>query len=143
MKESPYRSFLVGVALVLACGSTVPLRAADTFNWNTNRSQVTADVKSGKLLEVLEKIAAATGWRVFVEPETIHTVSAKFSNLAPGEALHLLLGDVNFALLPGTNASARLYVFRTSRERATQSVEPVKAQVAQEGPKAIANELIV
>lgn len=143
MRQSAYRSFLLGLALAFACVGSGPLRGADTFNWNTNRSQVTADIKSGKLLELLEKIATATGWRVFVEPETIHTVSAKFKNLAPGEALHLLLGDVNFALVPGTNASPRLFVFRTSPERATQSVEPVKERAAPEASKPIPNELIV
>src|SRR6516225_4406180 len=71
-----------------------PLKAADTLNWQTN--SVSADIKSTDLTTVLEKIAAATGWHVFVEPETLHTVSTKFKNLSPGEALHKLLGDVNF-----------------------------------------------
>jgi hypothetical protein len=136
--------FLTGVLSVLGilcCGPE--LRGADTFNWNTNRNQVSADIKSGKLLDLLEKIALATGWRVFVEPETTRTISAKFNNLAPGEALHLLLGDVNFALVPGTNATARLFVFRTSQQRATLAVEPSKALASREGSNVIPNELIV
>ena len=119
------------------------LCAADTFDWNTNRNRVSADIKSGKLVDLLEKVAASTGWRVFVEPETIHTVSAKFKEVAPGDALHLLLGDVNFALVPGTNATARLFVFRTSQDRATQSIEPVKARAGRQDAKPIPNELIV
>ena len=128
---------LAGVFIALGIGSTLPARA-ETLNWNTNRNEVTADIKSGKLLDLLEQVATATGWRVFVEPDTGHTISAKFSKLPPGQALRLLLGDINFALVPGTNASARLFVFRTSQERATQSIEPAKTQ-----GKPIPNELIV
>lgn len=117
--------------------------ASDTFNWNTNRDRVSADLKTAALPDLLEKIADATGWQVFVEPETAHIVSAKFTDLAPGDALHLLLGDVNFALLPGTNATSRLFVFRTSQEHATQAIEPAKARPERAASKPIPNELIV
>ena len=50
--------------------AAVPAWAADTLNWDTNRNQVSADIKSGKLLPLLEQIASATGWHVFVEPDT-------------------------------------------------------------------------
>ena len=112
-------------------------RAADTLDWNARKGRVSADIKSTDLLGVLGQIAAATGWQVFVEPETMHPVSAKFSDLPPGEALGLLLGDVNFALLPSTNGSSRLFVFRTDRQRATQLVH------AKVHGKIIPNELIV
>jgi len=132
-------------ALCLLGFWTLPLsiRASDTFNWNTNRNRVSADIKADDLRELLEKIASATGWQVFLEPETAHKVSAKFRDLAPGDALHLLLGDINFALLPGTNPAARLFVFRTSQERATQAIEPAKARPERDPTKPIPNELIV
>jgi len=120
-----------------------PTSAADTLNWNTNKNEVSADIKSTGLLTVLEKIATVTRWHVFVEPETLHTVSAKFSNLPPGDALRMLLGDVNFALVPATtNTAARLYVFRTSRQHATQLVTPAQGETAKKS-KPIPNELIV
>src|SRR6516164_6382612 len=97
----------VGLCILFALGHPLAGHSADTFNWNTNQNRVTADIKSSGLFNVLERIAQNTGWQVFVEPETLHTVSAKFNNLPPGEALHLLLGDVNFALLPGTNGVSR------------------------------------
>ena len=126
-----------------ACLSFIlPVSAADHFEWNTNRNRVSVDIRSEQLLGVLEKIADATGWRVFVEPQTIHDVSAKFNDLPPGEALHLLLGEVNYALVPKTNSSSRLFVFRTSRERATQAIEPAKTP-SRTASKAIPNELIV
>jgi hypothetical protein len=119
----------------IACGS-------DTFLWDTNKNLVSADVSSQQLPALLEKIAAATGWHVFLEPDTKRTVSAKFSKLGPGEALHLLLGEINYALVPGTNSSQRLFVFRTSQDHATQVIETSKGGKRAEG-KVIPNELVV
>ncbi len=135
--------FSAALLLAVALLTAAPAWAADTLNWEASRNQVTADIKSGKLLPLLEQIASVTGWQVFIEPDTSRIVSAKFSNLPPGDALHLLLGDLNFALVPETNASPKLFVFRTVRENATQVVRPVKA--ARSGPrgKLIPNELIV
>jgi hypothetical protein len=96
--------------------------AADTLNWRTNAALVSADIKDGQLPWLLEEITSATGWRVFVEPDVSHTVSAKFENLSPGEALRLLLGDLNFALVPTANASPKPFVFRTTVGNATQRV---------------------
>jgi hypothetical protein len=115
-------------AVLMLLGSSVMGRAAG-LSWNTNRNSVTADVRSGKLERVLQQVAQATGWRVFVEPDTSHTVSAKFENVSPGEALRKLLGDLNFALVPGTNTPSRLFVFRTTMLNATLAVAPAKNPV--------------
>jgi hypothetical protein len=131
------------LALALALLTTAPAWAADAFTWETNRDRVSADMKSGKLLPLLEQIATATGWQVFVEPETTRAVSAKFSNLPPGEALPLLLGDLNYALVPGTNGSPKLFVFRTVMKNATQSVRPASAKDSRGKGRVIPNELIV
>lgn len=112
-------------------------RGAETLNWDTAQNRVSADIKSEKLRPLLEQIAAASGWRVFVEPGLQCSVSAKFQRLPPGEALHLLLGDISFALVPETNRSPRLLVFRTTAQRATELIPaPVKAKI-------IPNQLIV
>ncbi|HWX18858.1 MAG TPA: S8 family serine peptidase [Candidatus Binatia bacterium] len=140
-RAAPYRA-LLAFWLVLLCAASFSASAVDTLSWNTNRDRVTADIKTARLFNVLEKIATATRWHVFMEPETGHTVSAKFENLRPGEALPLLLGDVNYALMPATtNAGTRLYVFRTSRQNATQLVPPANDAAAKS--KLLANELIV
>lgn len=131
------------LVLAIALLAAIPARAADTLSWETNRNRVSADIKGGKLLPLLEQVAATTGWHVFLEPDTTHTVSAKFSSLRPGEALHLLLGDLNFALVPQTNASPRLFVFRTVMKNATQPVRPVNAAESRSKGKVIPNELIV
>jgi hypothetical protein len=134
-------SFWLFGLLLLALSSAFTLHA-DTLKWRKEQDLVSADIKSSNLKSVLEQIATATGWKVFVEPETFHTVSAKFVDLPPGSALHMLLGDVNFALIPQTNAAAKLFVFRTAMKQATQLVQARDGAGAGHG-KPIANELIV
>jgi hypothetical protein len=90
------------------------------------------------LWPLLEKIASDAGWRIYVEPGVTHVVSAKFKNLPSIEALRMLFGDLNFALVPQTNAVPQLYVFRTERQNATQQVCAPNATA-----KHVPNELIV
>jgi Subtilase family len=137
----PVRRWLV---ILLALGGLSSGLAVDTLTWNTNRDLVSADIHSGGLLPTLEAIAGATGWHVFLEPQIKHKVSAKFKDIPPGEALHRLLGDVNFALIPGTtNSIPRLFVFRTSRQSATQTVRGTPKPRETAESKRIGNELIV
>jgi hypothetical protein len=135
-----FRRPLVIAALFLVSLAAFPAFGADTLQWQTNR--VSADIKGADLFQTLERIALATSWHIYVEPETARKVSAKFQDLPPGEALHLLLGDLNFALVPVTNSNPKLFVFRTSMKNATQLVRP---KVAADTGKAriIPNELIV
>ncbi|HXU75956.1 MAG TPA: S8 family serine peptidase [Methylomirabilota bacterium] len=134
----------MGVALVLAALVFAPgVRAADSLTWRTDQDRVSADIKSTRLFKVLEEIARTTGWHIFVEPDTARTVSAKFKELPPGEALRLLLGDLNYALVPETNGVPRLYVFRTNRRNATQVIDPAKEAEMRAHAKLIPNELIV
>jgi hypothetical protein len=90
------------------------------------------------LWPLLEKIAGEAGWHIFVEPDTTHTTSAKFKDLPSGDALKMLLGDLNFALVPRTNGVPQLYVFRTERQNATLLVRAPNATA-----KHVANELLV
>ncbi len=55
----------------------------------------------------------------------------------------MLLGDLNFALVPETNTAPKLFVFRTALKNATQLIRPVKPGESGAGAKLIANELIV
>ena len=128
------------ITLLLLLLLALPVAAAESFTWNTNRNRVSANITTGDVITVLERVAAATGWQIFLEPGTSDRVSAKFDNVPPGDALRLLLRDVNFVLLPETNASARLYVYRSSRQNATQLVRPREEPPAS---KPIPNELIV
>jgi hypothetical protein len=144
----PFTSLKRGVNEIRICCFTLLLtvivmsrvNAADTLKWQTN--SVSADIRSTELTTVLEKIAGATGWHVFVEPETLHVVSAKFNDLTPGEALHKLLGDVNFFLLPDAK-QPKLYVFRTRMQNATRMIQPAPIPPKEAKSKIIPNELIV
>src|SRR5262245_47198441 len=122
----PRRIASIGMLLLLLLTFPFRARAEDTLFWNTNTSKVSADIRDTDWFRLLRGISAATGWKVYVEPETAHRVSTKFKDLPPGEALRLLLGDVNFAFVPQTNDRPRLYVFRTSAGRATQLMQPAR-----------------
>ena len=118
------RSYLAGLwlGLLLAAASLCP--AADSLNWHKDSNRVDADLRGWPLPKLLGEIAAATGWQVYVEPEADYTASTKFKDLPVPDALRLLLGDLNFALVPQTNGNPRLYVFRTAMQEATQLVRP-------------------
>ena len=129
---------LVALALPLAA------RAADSFVWDAKQKVISAEVGSWPLPVLLQKVTAATGWRVYVEPGTRFTASAKFQKLPLGEALHALLGELNFALVPQSNAPARLYVFHTSLQAATQMIaaDPERGK-KMDTSKPIPNQLVV
>jgi len=128
--------------LLLACSLTaLGARAAETNSivWNKTTDRVNADVSSLGLSQLLEQITAQTGWRVYVEPGTTRNASAKFKNLPSGEALRMLFGNLNFALVPQTNAASRLYVFTTKMQNATRLVNAPGTTAA----RRVANELLV
>lgn len=133
------RYFAIAICSVAWLGLS-RAHASDQFHWNTNSDRVTVDIKSEQLPELLSRIATATGWHVFVEPQTTHKVSAKFRDLPQGDALRLLLGEINYALVPTAKSTPRLFVFRTSQEHATQAISPAKGI---DPSKPIPNELIV
>jgi hypothetical protein len=135
-------------AWFLLCGSAQRAVAApapvNELIWHTNVNRVDARISAWNLATLLEQIGTDTGWEIFVETNTHHTVSAKFQNLPVGEAMKRLLGDVNYALLPQTNGPAKLFVFQTSIHEATQLIKPAPRRGKGAAAKnLIPNELIV
>jgi thermitase len=114
--------------------------AADTnvLVWHKAADRVDADIHGEPLWPLLEDIARQTGWHIFVEPGATRNASAKFSDLPSGDALRMLLGKLNFALVPETNGPLRLYVFTTRMENATQPVRVPRAPA-----RHVPNELLV
>jgi hypothetical protein len=114
--------------------------AADTnlLVWHKTAERVDADIRGEPLWPLLEDIARQAGWRIYVEPGTARNASAKFKNLPSGDALRMLLGDLNFALVPQTNAPPHLYVFRTVMQNATRLVH-----AANPPAKHVPNELLL
>jgi hypothetical protein len=132
---------LIQCALILSLITAASAPAKNRLSWDAKQGRVSADISGESLMPVLEQIARDTGWQVFVEPDTTHDISAKFKDLPPGEALRLLLGSLNFALLPSAG-EMRLYVFRTDRQNATRHVRPSPLPETR-GIRLIANELII
>jgi hypothetical protein len=121
-----------------AFAATASPATTNTLDWRVGQDKVTADIRNWEVQTLLEHVASATGWQVFLEPGTKYTVSAKFKDRAPGEALRLLIPPLTAVLLPQSNAPPKLCVYRTSVREATQRIIPV---IRKKGH--IANELIV
>jgi hypothetical protein len=120
----------------------MPVLAAGGLDWRAKENRVSAEIAGSRVVPVLEQIAEATGWHIYIEPGTEHTVSTKFKDRTVGEALQLLLGSLSYVRVPPeANGPARLYVFRTTRSEATQLVSPI----AKKDPTArpIPNELVM
>src|SRR5579862_267322 len=129
-----------GFCLIFAlCCLNVLAAETDSIVWHRSADRLYADVHALSLSNLLEQISVQTGWQVYVEPGTTRIASTKFKNLPTGEALRMLFGDLNFALVLQTNAGPHLYVFTTRIENATQRVRASKRTV----PKHVPNELLV
>jgi len=131
----------IGIALLVVIGCA-RATAADSLQWDAARSAVSAEVESWAVPDVLQRVASATGWQIFLDPEITNRVPVKFSEKPPGDALRRLLGGFNYALVPDANGPARLFVFRNSREQATRAIQPVE-QAAKKKSSRITNELVV
>jgi thermitase len=131
----PLRKFFLCLLLAAICFGA---GAAETnlLVWHKATDRVDADVRGMALLPLLERVAEAADWKIYVEPGAEHNASAKFKELPSGDALKMLLGDLNFALVPKSNAPAQLYVFRTTIRNATQQVLAAK-------PGRVPNELLL
>jgi hypothetical protein len=130
-----YARAIVCVALLL--GAFVS--RADSLDWKKDR--VNASIDDWNLNTLLEKIATATGWQVYVEPGTSTTISVKFKNQTADEALRRMLKNVNYARKE-TNGISQLYVYRTDAHAATQLVKATKSDGSKKTGR-ILNELII
>lgn len=143
-ERAPRGVRLLGVTWALWVGSLLgAVFGKDAVVWHADRQQMDAQVESQPLGQVLEDVASATRWQVYVEPDLEVPVSARFKGLPSGEALRLLLGDLNFALLPQTDGPAKLFVFEKSLHHATRLVRPRDPRPPARTAEPIPDELIV
>lgn len=125
------------VVLALVLGLLLPnLAGADALRFDPKQQSFTAQFHASRVQSVLGRVATATGWKVYVEPGATNRVSTEFRNLPVADALRLLLGELNFALLPQSNGPPKLLVYRNQLQNATSVVVGTH-------PSAILNELIV
>jgi hypothetical protein len=107
----------------LALGAAPRLGAKPAeVSYNPGQQQLSVEATGQPLLEVLGQLAARTGWHIFVEPDSNPEIRTSFSALGVGRAIELLVGNMNYALVPQRDGPTKLYVFRTSRDRATLEV---------------------
>jgi len=125
--------------LVIAHGAF----AADSLKWDAARDTVDATVETWTVPDVLQRVATATRWQIFIDPEITNRIPATFSGKQPGDALRRLLGNYNYALVPETNGPSKLFVFRNSREQATRAIQPVEKAAKKSNKSRIGNELVV
>src|SRR5947209_5453878 len=92
-----WRAVVCGMLTLLWSG-VAQTHAADSLRWQGEH--VAAEIVSWDLDKLLQKLVDATGWEIYLEPDTTRTVSVKFNDRPQGEALKMLFGDLNFALLP-------------------------------------------
>ncbi len=133
--------------LILILGSLVvsgnAIRAADSLRWDVNRDRVDAAIETWTVPEMLQHVATATGWKIYLDPGITNRIPTRFTAKEPGEALQKLLGGFSYALVPETNARPRLLVFRNSREQATRAIQALTKALPKASTNRIGNELIV
>ncbi len=98
---------------------------SDSLQWRAKDKQVSADIQTSDLYSLLGKIAAQTGWKVFVEAGASSSVSVKFKDIPQDEALHRMLGKLNYSLF-SSNGVECLKVYRTSVKAASQAIAAAK-----------------
>lgn len=115
-----------GRAAALACLSFWAGTAASAgqLNWDSKTGKVDASLQGEPLSKVLSDLGALAEWEVLVEPGLQATVSTRFKGLPAHQALRRILGNLNFAVLPGKNGRKRLYIYRNSIRAATKQLKP-------------------
>lgn len=114
-----------------------------TLDWRADRNRVDAQVDGWPLSLLLEEIASATGWEVYVQPNTTYEVTTEFDDLTQADALRRLLGRLNFSLLPQPKGPSQLFVYSSSVEEATQRIRAVRAKAERVPGQPIPSERIV
>ena len=117
-------NWLFYLLFLSACGKgfSASPTGAPVMTWHPERQRIDANLDGLPLAKALSKFAAATGWRIYLEPETSLEVSAKFKDVTPGEGLKLMLGNLSFAVVGQTNGLTKLYVYHTTLRSATNLV---------------------
>jgi hypothetical protein len=122
--------------------ATLPCPAANLLKWDTSRDRVDAVIETWTVPQLLGRVAAATGWEIYLDPAITNAIPAKFTSKQQGDALRRLLGDYNYALVPETNGQPKFFVYRNSRAQATRAIDPIVA-ATKPATNRIGNELVV
>ena len=140
MRHSPTFALLALLLALLPCS----IRAADSLHWRADKEVLDADLRNAPLIPTFEELAAQTGWHIYLEPTAGKTFTTKFTGLPKGQAMHTLIGDMNYAFVPDQDGPMRLYIFRTSRTAATYEIK-ARPSVETAAPvvRKVPNQLVV
>ena len=134
--------FALAAALFTVAGAGRSL-AADGVRWHADQKTLDVDLHEAPLIPTLEQLATQTGWHIYLEPTPGKTFTTKFTGLARGQAMRILIGDMNYAFVPQADVT-KLFIFRTSRDAATYEIKSKpKAELAAPVVKKVPNQLIV
>jgi hypothetical protein len=129
--------------LGIAClGLSLQARPLEV-SYDRESAKLSVDATGQPLLEVLGHVTAETGWQIFIEPDANPAVETQFQDVGVGRGIELLVGRMNYALLPQSDGPTRLFVFRTSRDQATLRVDAAGDEKLRITIRRVGNELIV
>src|SRR5688572_20894036 len=94
------RLWLAAILIMTGARSHFGAPASDGNDLVWRKGAVSASVANWQLKRLLSRLSSVTGWKIFVDPGIDETVTVRFSGVSQSEALKLLLGTVNYALIP-------------------------------------------
>src|SRR5687768_8500539 len=105
MTNAAHPGFRLFAALALLLSAvSATFAQSQELAWRQDKT-ASANIENKPLTNVLARLSAVTGWKVFLQPGLSRRVSVQFQNAAHSEALKKLLGDVNYALVPQSKGS--------------------------------------
>ncbi len=88
--------------------------------WHKEARRIDANVSGLSLSTVLSKLSRATGWKVYLQPGTDRPLQVKFKGLDRGAALRLMLGDLNYAVVPALAGGTEIRIYQNNPAAATE-----------------------
>ena len=139
MRYAAHPGFKWFAAVVFSFWSALAGGASPELVWRQDKT-ADARIENKPLTNVLARLAAVTGWKVYLEPGLSRRISVEFQNAPQRDALKKLFGDISYALVPQPNGGGKLFVYETSISDATSFIRP---DAAARPKNWLPNELIV
>ena len=73
-----FRYFAVAAAMLFA--ALLPCSAADALKWDKSADRVDASIETWTVPQMLRRVAASTGWEIYLDPEIKTRVTTKFTD---------------------------------------------------------------
>ncbi len=113
---------LIGLLTSNAFAEKVLPLPTGRIQWNKDTRKIDANVSGLALSKVLAKLSGSTGWKFFLQPGTDRPLHVKFKKLDRGAALRLMLGDLNYAMVPGLKGVTEIRIYLSQPSAATELV---------------------